>query len=424
MTLEQMPPNFQVIEQRWPQLFDKLVNIDTSSNDVEVLEQTLVVNGIQVTSNYDRLGEAKRQVSRIPVGANEAYVYGPALGDAISLLLERKGLLKLYVVILSKVTFIHALSAIETMDWLSDSRVHLIEAESLSDVGQPFCANPAELRLVDTNNETIADWVQLELNHDFIVNQHQGHRKEQLAHIDNNRSFILDDGDIKDIAPPTTDRIYIAAAGPTLNHHLEYLKTHKPFIIAVDASVRVLVAENIIPDIVVSIDYTAFQFFKDIPSHQLAKTKLVYFPNVEHEVLSYWPGKRYCSYSNTPMYKDIAHYAPKTSLFCAGSVVHPAIDLAVYLQAKTIILLGTDFAFSFNKSHASTENSAPASHELSIENAQDSVINGFGERVATMTSLKGYLRELERYISKHPTISFINGSQHSAVIKGATLWNR
>ena len=424
MSSSQLPTNFSTILQRWPQLFESLMQPDIAQINCEVIEQTIVVDGIQLTSNYNRQAEAALQINRIPLSASEAFVYGPALGDAIEQLLKRKTIRKLYVLILNKAVFIQALQAIEAMSWLSDPRVQLLEANQLEDVRQPFCANPAELTLADDDNEAMADWVQLELNHAFILEQHQSRQQQQLAHIDKNIDYVIQDKDIAQLVSPKVSQIFVAAAGPTLNQHIDYLKTHKPFLIAVDASVRVLLSHDIIPDIVVSIDYTAFQFFNDIPPERLSNTALVYFPNVQHEVLDYWPGPRYCSYSQTEMYKDISTQATKTPLFCAGSVVHPAIDLAVYLQATDIILLGTDFAFSFNQSHAKNLDQSPASHELALENAQDSVLNGLGERVATMTSLKGYLRELERYIRRHPKITFLNGSQHSAKIQGAQLWQR
>ncbi|XQW85819.1 motility associated factor glycosyltransferase family protein [Thalassotalea piscium] len=422
MSADQLPKNFLIISQRWPQLFEELMSSDDSSLNVEIVENTLVINGIQLTSSYDRLAEAELQTSFINSHSNHATVYGPGLGDSINVLLARKALRKIYVVILNRAIFINSLQAIENMDWLSDPRVQLQLATKDSAVNIPFCVNPAELKLADTKGEYIADKVQIELNQEFVNKKHQHRQVNNSDPIRDNYTFIETDADISSIPNPKKTDIFIAAAGPTLEQHLDYLAKNKPFIIAVDASVRVLLNHGIIPNIVVSIDYTAFQFFEDIEPSLLTNSMLVYFPNVETSVLNYWPGPRYCSYSPTPLYQEILDKYPKTQLFCAGSVVHPAIDLAVYLQAKNIILLGTDFAFTFNKSHASDSTAQKASHELDLGYAKESIINGLGMRIPTMASLKGYLRDLEEYIKEHPSITFSNGSLEGALIEGTKLW--
>lgn len=41
----------------------------------------------------------------------------------------------------------------------------------------------------------------------------------------------------------------------------------------------------------------------------------------------------------------------KGRLYCAGSVIHPAIDLVVKMGANKILLLGADFSFLDGKNH-------------------------------------------------------------------------
>ncbi|GAA5132087.1 motility associated factor glycosyltransferase family protein [Thalassotalea piscium] len=419
-----LPKNFEILSQRWPLLFKMLIAANEDTLKVEVVERTITINGIQLTSSYDRLAEAKLQVSQINIHNNEATIYGPALGDTATLLLARKSLRKLYVIILNKAIFIHSLQAIERLKWLSDPRVSLSIASSHDEVRLPFCANPAELKLADLEGEQLADKVQIELNQQFLLEKHRRRHQEQCNPILDSIAYVQKDGDISTLPKPQQADLFIVAAGPTLALHLDYLLQHKPFIIAVDASVRVLLNYGITPDIVVSIDYKAFQFFEDIDPNALKDTTLVYFPNVETQVIQYWPGPRYCSYSPTPMYQEITYLPPRTQLFCAGSVVHPAIDLGVYLQAERLILLGTDFAFTYNKSHAAISDQVKASHELELNIAQESVINGLGKKVPTMASLKAYLRDLERYIKKHPNVSFLNGSLEGAYIEGTRPWKR
>jgi len=413
--------SFDIIAQRWPLLFKALEQTPYQELSIEIEQNTIVVNNTQLTSNYDRVAEAELQTSRINEFSNVAYIYGSALGDTARILLARKAIRQLNVVILNKSVFIQSLYALAQADWLCDSRVQLYLAQDFEDIKQPFCVNPAELKLCEKEAEFIADCIQIELNHDYIEKKHN--KTNASSPIKRNIEFIKNDPDISALNIPQQPEIFIAAAGPSLELHLDYLKKNQVFIIALDASVAILLANNITPNIVVSIDYKAFQFFANIPASKLEKVPLVYFPNVETEVLSYWPGPRYCSYSETKMYQNIAKAFPKRPLYCAGSVIHPAIDLAAYLNVKAIILLGADFAFIFNKSHA-RNGLKVSSHELDLETAQETICNGYGEIVPTMTSLKGYLRDLERYIATHKNIKFYVGSLHGAKIEGTTLWNK
>ncbi len=120
------------------------------------------------------------------------------------------------------------------------------------------------------------------------------------------------------------------------------------------------------------------------------------------------------------MFECITSTHKKTPLFNAGSVIHPAIDLACYLGAIQIIMLGTDFSFTKNKSHANANSSNQSS--IPLNQATHWVLNYNGEKVPTLANFKGYLRDLERYINKHGGIEFINGSHLGAKIDGASLW--
>ena len=48
----------------------------------------------------------------------------------------------------------------------------------------------------------------------------------------------------------------------------------------------------------------------------------------------------------------VASTAQQGQLYVGGSVIHPAVDLAVKMGAARITLFGADFAFPMNKTHA------------------------------------------------------------------------
>jgi len=421
MSSENLENNISVIQQRWPDLISLIEKTEIHTVEGSLEQNTLVLNNLQLTSNYDRLAEANLQASLIDELASHATVYGPALGDTVQVLLQRSQLLKLTVVVLNTAVFLHSLNAIDHTLWLNDKRVELCFANELSEISFPFCANPTEVKLADIIAKKLADKVQLELDQTYRESFFKTSLNEQSLNIERNRKAIESDKGIEFLEIEKQSEVFIAAAGPTLELHLDYLVEKKPFIIAVDAAVRTLIKNQIIPNIVVSIDYTSFQFFNDIDTRYLENTSLIYFPSVDPKVLSYWPSNKYCSYSKTPLFKELTSQLANDTLFSAGSVIHPAIDLALYLGANKVILLGADFAFVGNKSHA-RGHEIVASHELSTDVAKETVLNGMNQLVPTMLSLKNYLIDLERFIEKHPTIEFLNGSNLGAKIAGTQLW--
>jgi len=123
--------------------------------------------------------------------------------------------------------------------------------------------------------------------------------------------------------------------------------------------------------------------------------------------------------SDSAVFEPLRKQLPAAPLFSYGSVIHPAVDLAVNMGAKRILLFGADFAFSHQKTHANWQNGSigPA-----FQQATEQVINGFGEKVPTLRNLLTYLTGLERYIAKQPAVQFFNTSKAGAVIAGTEYY--
>ena len=101
--------NLKVIEQRWPDMRKKFDVVDLNTLSIEVESNTLIVNGVQLTSNYDRIAEAEMQAQLIPMDSKVASVYGVGLGDLCQVLLARTKLEKLHVHIFNTGLFLHVL---------------------------------------------------------------------------------------------------------------------------------------------------------------------------------------------------------------------------------------------------------------------------------------------------------------------------
>lgn len=415
--------NLHIVDCRWPavarslraapELVTRLVQVGPQS--------TLQVNGIHLASSRDRHAEAQLQASLVPLNSSVAYVYGPGLGDLPRALLKRKNLLELNVVLMNSAVTRGTFEAFDQRDWLGDLRVKILLAEESTEINFPFAAVPPCLQLAADEAARLRDLVVLELASPYIHQKHGAENIKLQLRLDENRFVFQNDPDIAELfdsAPGAS--VVVAAAGPTLSESYAQLRQQQPqrLLIAADAALKPLLRAGIRPDFVVSVDAhpELFElFFAGIAPDVLRKITLVYFPTVTPQVISNWPGPRRAAMSNLPVFSDLAKRCPRGMLFCAGSVVHPAVDLAVKLGAARVFLAGADFSFPEGRSHV--EGSRAVAFD--VASSQDWVFSGDGKKVATTPSLRGYLRDLERYISIQQQVVFQSCSSRGAKIKGA-----
>ena len=416
--------NLNVIDKKWPKLRELLDLAHLDSFDVAVEQNTLLVNGIQLTSNYDRLAEAKLQCERIPNNSQIAYLYGVGLGDVPLNLLQRPQIKSLVVCVLNFDLFLHILNVIDHTSWLNDPRVNLTFATQLADVHFPFVALPTELMYCDEASSVVRDRVVVELNHNHSVRYHEEDNQLAQQEISSNIFALSQDKSVGELFNTVKNgRFIIAAAGPTLSDHFDFIKCFKAesssnILVALDASVIALMNENIIPDIVVSIDSQGQRLFSKVDFNRLKNTALVYFPRISAELLKSWQGHRYCAYSTGAIFKKVAQEYPKSTLHCAGSVIHTATDLAVKMGADEVTFLGADFGFPRGEVYVKGQS---YNFTEQYANSEHWVLNGKGEKISTMLNYRSYLRDLERYIETKPHITFINGSDEGAKIAGTKL---
>ncbi|MCE0556217.1 6-hydroxymethylpterin diphosphokinase MptE-like protein [Motilimonas sp. E26] len=413
-----------LIAKRWPETYRKLLQSPAINPEVVNEPQaTFVINGIQLTSCYNQTAEASVQCSLIRASAQEVTVYGTALGHAINQLLTREDLLKITVVILNLSVFKLTLLKFGQHQWLSNPKVDLVLARTCNQVKYPFLASPAELVLAEDSAMRLRDKVCLELDTEFIDSHHQHNQvaKEQINH---NLELIKSDHDARELVSTYKYKkeVYIAAAGPTLADHYALLaqRPENTLLIAVDAALRPLDSQNIIPDIVVTIDPKPDICFEQLDLEVYRNTSLAYFPRMASSLLKRWLGPRYCSYSVGALFDPINLIYPKMRLFSAGSVLHPAVDLAVKMGADKIILVGADFGYPYDTTHAfwPTNFTIPSIDDMGVH----LVKNWKQEYICTLPNLRGYLRDLEDYIALHPNVKFYSVSPNGAEINGAQLW--
>lgn len=414
--------NARVIERRWPTLYARLMLEDSTAIQAELSEglgSTLSIGGIQLTSRHDRVHEAQVQAASLPTDKARLHVYGTGLGDLPTVLLERDNLERLYVHILNGALFVLVLKLLDQRQWLDDSRVELLCAGDQPDIYTPFFALPSEMMLADDFNAKIRDRLVSEVHLNFNNRDFDPQSPAILQRLQDSLEVLLADDDVAQLFGTCAGReIYVIGTGPSLESHFEQLaairkQAQRPLFICVDTAYRPLREHGIKPDLVVTIDQRIS--LRHLPFEESDGIPLVYLPLSDPQVLKAWKGKRYGGYSASPVYDSSRRQHARAELYVGGSVIHPAVDLAVKMGAERITLFGADFAFPMNKTHAgwSDGDLGPG-----VNLARHWVRDGHGERVRTQLNFRSYLCELERYIAGHPEVRFFNSSRAGAMIAG------
>lgn len=417
----------QIIRNRWPHLYALFAATPASKVELrftDTPEPAPIFNGLQLCSGYDRMREARMQATLIPENASEATVYGIVTEVLPKLLLARESLSRLNIVALNLSLTFALLTALTESEWLEDSRITLLYGGEETHLRFPFTTIPPCLQRTDAAAARIADLAILELSTYHLNQNFQQKTAETLrVRLESHLPYILQDEDVAALfATQKGHTLLVAGAGPTLSSNLPLLRQlHREHeLIAVDAALSLLVEQDIVPEYVVTIDTheTILQLFARL-DERLAKTKLVYFPVVETGILSTWKGKRYTAYTATDLFADYLERYPKGTLFSAGSVIHPSIDLGVRMGAATIVLFGADFSFPDAATHAE---GCLLRRDIDPQHNYRMVTNGNGDLVCSQANLIGYLRDLELYIERHPRVRFANTSREGAAIKGTTYF--
>lgn len=416
----------------WPtvcQAVDEAGPLPASLSQPSVLGDvpgTLVIGEMHLSSCVDRASEAELQGQSVPDDAEEATVYGVAMGDLSQHLLKtRVRLKKLRVVVFHPgvlaASMQHALQSGDGIpDWLSDPRVELVLARSLAaTLTPPFAVAPGSLTLAEDAALPLRDAVILALSEPYELRRHQEREPMLQASMVANASRMDRDGDVTELfGSGTGKRAVIAAGGPTLSLGMDWIRTQRDSIhlVAVSTALLPLQHAGLVPDVVVVIDPKPIliEHFQGLDLPQQAATRLVYTPAVQPKVLDLWPGPRFCAYLPQPRFSELRRRQPRGELYCGATVTHAAVDLAVKMGCTEVVLWGADFAYLDGRSHA-----AGAAQERGVPNlATATVVSADGKRLRSDLNLIGFLRDLEAYIARTPSVRFYLGSEQGAAIRG------
>ena len=228
----------------------------------------------------------------------------------------------------------------------------------------------------------------------------------------------------------------LVSAGPSLDLILPHLcRIQKEFmIVCVDTAFPILVKNGIQPDYTFSLD-PQLESTEHFIECSTGKTKLIFMPTSNHNVMKNFKGERYVVYKEGHnLSKDSKHSMKKKGTTQAGgSVACLGLDMLIHFGCDPIFLAGQDCAFSGNRYYSSYSEfnqklqnritrMTPLDHlhqEKSRKNKQLLVKCVQGNSLLTDQVMYSYLRTLEHIIKANPDTRFFNLFSHGAEIEKA-----
>ncbi len=388
------------------------------------LENTLIVNGFQLSSRYDRLAFAQYRCRNIDLD-KDIFIYGFGIGDELALL-SNNTQSNIYVIILNPGLFFELLGRIENLNLYIKQNIHFVIPKDSFPYSHNSSINPVELYIeqqVFNNLKTklinIIDDLNIKSDvESFLVQEEANSLKENYELLKNEK--LLDQNDLLNLGK----KVAVAAPGPSLKDNIEKLKKlnrEQVPIVTIDVALKFLLDNEIIPDVIVTCDSRMSpEKIGDINPYkkELNNSLFIFCANTPSSVINLFSCKKRYIFKKKQL--DFIDYLPEEQsdfVQITGSVLNMAIEIASAAKPENILLFGTDFAFSEKQTHAGRTDSKNLFRDLETitVNCND------GEIRKTVKPYTYYRYLLEKTIQNNPNIRFDNYSRTGAVILGANL---
>lgn len=216
----------------------------------------------------------------------------------------------------------------------------------------------------------------------------------------------------------------IVAAGPSLDKNVRELKNikGKAFIISVDTALKSLAKENIVPDIAITVDpHKPIGLFDH---EKINQVPLVYALGANANIKQVHHGMRIYENSTNSLLDSLIYKFEKRvlRLSTGGSVANDAFSLARELGFKTIIFIGLDLAYPYNKMHTESAYGMDLNNHISEEDDHYIQVEDiYGNMVKTEENMNIYRQWFEREVGLYPDIKVIDATEGGAKKRGMEI---
>lgn len=236
-----------------------------------------------------------------------------------------------------------------------------------------------------------------------------------------NLANLTTDSSLINLRKITNKPIIVASGGPSLTKQLPLLKRHRKDIvlIAAGSTINSLILDDIVPDIVVSIDghtnnYEHFkgkEFNKDV----LFVYNMYSYPKIRERFSN---GFYFLDATSANLAKHLMDITEEetTVLEGGGSVAHFALNIASYISNGPIALIGQDLAYTGGQSHALNN---VFRKEVNKDNNQLIETEGYyGDTVLTDYMFLSMKNSFEGMIKHLDSMKIYNCTEGGVAIKG------
>lgn len=211
----------------------------------------------------------------------------------------------------------------------------------------------------------------------------------------------------------------VVSAGPSLEKNVQVLKRAKghALIVCVDSAVKYLLKENVVPDVLVTVDpLKPLNLFDD---ERIDGIPVVIGSDTNYKVLERLPHSKIILASTEndyikSLYKETSHKVE--CLESGGSVATLAFSLCRYWGFTCVMLVGQDLALTDHQMYAG-RGKLPDEFNRELLEVEDI----YGNTIHTVRDYYYYLKWFEQAVASHPEIRVIDATEGGAKIVGTEI---
>lgn len=213
--------------------------------------------------------------------------------------------------------------------------------------------------------------------------------------------------------------VIIVAAGPSLDKNIEELKRaeKKSFIIATDTAVKFLIAHDVHYDVIVTIDPR--KSLNHLSDERCFSHPIFTIMDAKNEILEMNQGRKI--WINGAGFMEalyIRYGLTFTGYISGGSVATAAFNVARAMNAKRIVLIGQDLAFSGESTHAG----GVANHSDDDRNGIVYVEDIYGNQIKSRGDWIIYINWFSATIEElGDSVDVIDATEGGAKLKGSRI---
>ncbi|MGD6940728.1 motility associated factor glycosyltransferase family protein [Cytobacillus gottheilii] len=224
--------------------------------------------------------------------------------------------------------------------------------------------------------------------------------------------------------------VLIVSAGPSLQDEYENLRNIKEkglaYIFAVGSANKALIANDILPDAVLTYDPQEHNFsvFSVFEKEGITSVPMIYGTSVGYETIQRYPGPKFHFITSQDTVSPYYLKNKNNSYIIndAFSIAIVTIDILSRLEVGMIILVGQNLAFKDNLFYSKDINRGKNKNaEIQKKDMIDlvEVEDVFGNRINTNSAFNQMRFLMQQYIGKNKHVEFINTTNGGAKIEGA-----